>query len=641
MAKRLLLIGWEAADWNIIHPLLDRGELPALSSLVDRGVLGKLASLHPVAPIINWTSIATGKAADKHGIVGAFEPDSRTGRLRPVTGKSRRAKALWQITSERGLATHVVGWFGAEPAECVSGIFVSPSFAAPRKHSFDAWPMSNGCVLPEDIAATLADLRMHPSEVPSGALLPFVPRAGEVDQRYDDRLAKIAFGLAACCSIHNAATWTLENRPWDFMAVYYNAIGYFSDHFMVYHPPRMRTVAEGEFELYRDVVNSIYRFQDQMLARLIQIAGDEASIVLVSANGFESGNRRPERTNAGFRLPELWARDQGILCVCGTGVRRDELVRGASVLDVAPTILALLGLPLGEDMDGKVLLDVFDDMPPIQRIATWEATPQAGSIPASAASAGLADQFLTLDAFDIARKSPRPDERTAAEHLRFNLACVYMSTGRPSMALPIFEQLYESAPEELRYARSLAQCYLAVGRPDDADHLLSNLLAGHEIHAWMHLFSGIIRMHRDERGAALAAFAKAAELGENSAAIHSSIANVHLSRRSWSAAEECFAKALEIDPDHPAAHTGMAAVRLRQKREEEAADHALTAIELRYEQPAAHYQLGVAMARMGRYDRAAMALEQALKLAPNAARVRRYLSMVQARINPAAPWMRS
>ena len=48
-------------------------------------------------------------------------------------------------------------------------------------------------------------------------------------------LAKI---IADCTTIHAAATWIMENEPWEFMAVYYDAIDHFCHSFMHYHPPR-------------------------------------------------------------------------------------------------------------------------------------------------------------------------------------------------------------------------------------------------------------------------------------------------------------------------------------------------------------------------------------------------------------------
>jgi hypothetical protein len=50
----------------------------------------------------------------------------------------------------------------------------------------------------------------------------------------------------------------------------------------------------------------------------------------------------------------------GILALRGPHVRQDHKITGASLLDVAPTILALLGRPVAKDMDGKVLTDAIE-----------------------------------------------------------------------------------------------------------------------------------------------------------------------------------------------------------------------------------------------------------------------------------------
>ena len=56
----------------------------------------------------------------------------------------------------------------------------------------------------------------------------------------------------------------------------------------------------------------------------------------------------------------------------GPGIRRDERIEGATLLDIAPTVLTLLGLPIGEDMEGKLLVNAFEEPPDIQRIPSWE-----------------------------------------------------------------------------------------------------------------------------------------------------------------------------------------------------------------------------------------------------------------------------
>ena len=56
----------------------------------------------------------------------------------------------------------------------------------------------------------------------------------------------------------------------------------------------------------------------------------------------------------------------------GPGIRKDEWVWGANLLDVVPTVLHLLGLPVGEDMDGRVLLEAFEETGRPARIPSWE-----------------------------------------------------------------------------------------------------------------------------------------------------------------------------------------------------------------------------------------------------------------------------
>jgi predicted AlkP superfamily phosphohydrolase/phosphomutase len=53
-------------------------------------------------------------------------------------------------------------------------------------------------------------------------------------------------------------------------------------------------------------------------------------------------------------------RDNGIFLAEGPGVKNGYNVDGANIVDVAPTILHLLGVPVPEDMDGRVLKDILE-----------------------------------------------------------------------------------------------------------------------------------------------------------------------------------------------------------------------------------------------------------------------------------------
>jgi predicted AlkP superfamily phosphohydrolase/phosphomutase len=114
--RKLLLIGWDAADWKVIHPLMDAGKMPVLKNLVETGASGNLASLDPPLSPIMWTSIGTGKTADKHGVLGFTQPRADGSGVQPVLSSSRKVKAIWNILMQQGLKTHVIGWWPSHPA---------------------------------------------------------------------------------------------------------------------------------------------------------------------------------------------------------------------------------------------------------------------------------------------------------------------------------------------------------------------------------------------------------------------------------------------------------------------------------------------------------------------------------------------
>ena len=157
LARKVLLIGWDAADWKIIHPLLDAGKMPHLEKLINKGVMGNLATLYPELSPMLWTSIATGKRAFKHGIYGFTEPDPHSGGIRPITNLSRKTKAIWNILSQTGRKCNVVGWWPSHPAEPINGVMVSNQYQRAVAPIDKPWPVRPGTVYPKRLIRNLAD----------------------------------------------------------------------------------------------------------------------------------------------------------------------------------------------------------------------------------------------------------------------------------------------------------------------------------------------------------------------------------------------------------------------------------------------------------------------------------------------------
>lgn len=664
LAKKVLLIGWDAADWKLINPLLDQGAMPTLDDFVNHGVMGNLATLRPILSPMLWNSIATGKRADKHGILGFMEPDPQTGGVRPTTSTSRKVKAIWNILTQRGYKAHVLGWFAGHPAEPINGISVSDLFPYAVGPLDKEWPLPPGAVHPESLRQTFAKLRMHPAEVSEAAILPWIPRAAEIDQEKDKGLHSFAKVLAENCSIHNAATWILQHAPWDFLAVYYNGIDHFCHGFMHFHPPRMEGIPEEKFEIYKDVVNGAYRFHDMMLETLLALAGPDATVLLVSDHGFHSDHLRPRGIPKEPAGPAVQHRQFGIFCMKGAHIKQDERIYGATLLDVTPTILTLFGLPIGEDMDGRVLVQAFENPPEITRIPTWEDEPgNCGMHPADlrmdpAAAQAVLQQFVALGYIQPPSQDQAQAVEGAVREQQYNLARVYLDTQRFTEALPIFEDLAKKWPDQTRFVQHLAQCYWALGRRKEAKNLLEQLLvfepkdnsapekkdeakAAAEILAkesasvsredpkprpWADLLMGIIHFEEGDMEAALACLVKAEQSDPLLPDLHLHIGETYLRQRRIIDAERAFQNALQIDGDRAEAHLGLAVVCLRQRRNVEAAEEALLAVGLQHFLPLGHFYLGVALARLGHRDRAALAFETSLTMLPGLAAAHRWLA---------------
>src|SRR5271156_1975708 len=356
MARRkVLFIGWDAADWKVIRPLLAAGKMSNVQKLVETGATGQISTLHPPLSPMLWTSIATGKRPFKHGIHGFAEPTPDGRGVQPVTNLSRKSKALWNILNQNDLASIVIGWWPSHPAEPINGAMVSDLSPRSGKPLAEGWPLRANAVHPRELAGTLADLRVHPDVLTPEMVEPFIPLAREIDQDQDKRLALFLRTLAECMSVQAAAIWLVENQRWDFFAVYYDSIDHFCHAFMKYHPPQQSWIGERDFELYHNVVSMAYQLQDQMLGALLEKAGEDATVILTSDHGFHPDHLRPASIPDIPAGPAIEHRDLGILAISGPGIKKSELLHGPSLLDVAPTILTLFRLPVGEDMDGKVL----------------------------------------------------------------------------------------------------------------------------------------------------------------------------------------------------------------------------------------------------------------------------------------------
>lgn len=628
--QRLLLVGWDGADWSIARPLMEAGHMPALKRAVDRGVSGPLASIPPYMSPMLWNSMATGCWPHRHGILGFSERDPSSGKVRASSSANRRLPAFWNILSQRRLRNHVVGWFASHPAEVIDGICISEAWVRPPQSIGQPWPLLNGGIYPPESAESFAGCRVRPEEVDLGLLGLFFPHVSEMNLEQDPRVESLLYRLAELYTAHNAAIRILmedeeSSQDWRLMAVYYHFIDWIGHEFMEFRPPRHGTVLDRDVRLYGAVVDAAYRLQDILLNDLLAHAGAETTLMLVSDHGFQSGTARPAATPGIIAGTANWHRPHGIAVVSGPNTVPGGKLEGAHLLDVCPTVLHLLGLPVGSNMDGRA----WAEAEIVRRIPTeipaWDA-----ECPANSASvvdeqdqADLLQQFIDLGYLKPDNSVSDPLGETTDRENDFNLGVALIAAGLPAQAV---EPLYRAAallPEQPHLGYQLAMALGACGKVDEAIMALEPLLDFGDDHPMVrNLVAQLsITMGRLDLAERILHDNKSTEelLAIDATSNHELLLRgvADLNRGHFESALERFGTVLERNPDHPEAWLGRARALLRMDRIEDAEIAARKALDLHRELPLAHLTMAQCAIRREATEEAVLAAAEALRFEPN------------------------
>ncbi len=136
---RTLLVGLDSADWRFLQPLLDRGDLPVLQSLVEAGVSGRLQSTMPPWTPAAWASISTGTNPGKHGVYDFLRVDAATNDRTVLHAGHRDGRPFWAYLNDAGLRVGLVNIPFTYPPEPLEG-FVLVGFGTPEEAAALTYP---------------------------------------------------------------------------------------------------------------------------------------------------------------------------------------------------------------------------------------------------------------------------------------------------------------------------------------------------------------------------------------------------------------------------------------------------------------------------------------------------------------------
>lgn len=408
-AHPLLVIGFDGLDPEILTLLMDRGELPHFASLAAAGARGPAETLYPTYSPSIWTTIATGKPPREHGVLGfgawgapgvpqplqrvpfhtgcghLFQWFNRIGffRFTPASATLRRTSTIWEVLANAGRRVGVVNWWASWPATPLDGVIVTDQFQYALESGRPGH--ARGLVHPDTLFAPLAALAVRAADVDERELARVFegpPRSGE-DRRIDTWARRF---LASDITYMRVAHELLERSRYDFFAVYLRGVdslthlaGEYSDLF---------GRAPGE-RRYRRALTEAYRRADEQLGELLSLVRPDTNVIVCSDHGFE------------------WQRDghfhhtyapSGVVMLRGPDAAAGKQIRGAHVLDLAPTLLYLSGQPLALDMAGSVLLDALrpGSLREFGYVSTYDPLPRESRLPADQGDANVIEQLRAL-----------------------------------------------------------------------------------------------------------------------------------------------------------------------------------------------------------------------------------------------------
>jgi predicted AlkP superfamily phosphohydrolase/phosphomutase len=368
----VIVVGVNGMEWDIIRPLLLRGELPNLAKVIQRGVYGKMRTLSaPNCPKV-YSSIATSTPPEENGITGFV-----------VAGKTAstdmlKREPLWSILSKHGVTVgmaNVPATFPVNPLNgymisgmltrgkgCEDGILCSPKLSE-VKGGEAVYPPS----MITELETNVGDFWIDCSRMPSAEEL-----RGREPEAIDHWLQQVSQVRAKQAKLFD---YLLSHHRTDFTMLVQSCedrVGHWLYPIQPYNVGYDSTLHSVRVDAFPDQ----YRAFDEVLGKVLQHVDKDTYLFIISDHGikplreFEEGRRLYHSAHDhGGNTPIIAKHDfedgddvPGVFLAIGPHIKRDVRLMGftVSVFDIAPTILNLYRIPQPTQMKGRVLTEIFE-----------------------------------------------------------------------------------------------------------------------------------------------------------------------------------------------------------------------------------------------------------------------------------------
>jgi len=286
MKPRILVIGLDAATFDLIEPWSERGALPSLARLMEEGTRARMRSTPNMHSASAWTSILTGLNPGRHGLFVFSDRDFETGRQMFFKGGDRTGQTLGGYLNRAGLTAGFVNVPMTYPAECMADGFMVSGLDAPSLDEKAFCPVS----LRDEL------LQRYPAYAYGPPGLGDLMRRGQIDKAIQAWTGLIRTQTDACIYLLNA-------RQPEFLMTVYTASDWGGHNLWRFEraAPSGSPAPDGEAPLL-----DIYKALAAAVGQLLELAGDETQVYIISDHGMG------RHTGASYHLA-TWLESKGYM----------------------------------------------------------------------------------------------------------------------------------------------------------------------------------------------------------------------------------------------------------------------------------------------------------------------------------------
>jgi predicted AlkP superfamily phosphohydrolase/phosphomutase len=278
---RVLIIGLDGATWTVLKPWMEDGTLPNLERLRAQGCWGELRSTIPPLTAPAWSSFLTGKNPGKHGVFhfvpldDGAEPDDSAQADKPeiVDARSIQSSTLWDILGHHGRKVGSINVPMSYPPRPVNGFMITCLLTPPNASVF---------TYPPELSR-----RLEGYQIDLDRFIDQKPFARDEQGAQQKRIVKPSLQLVNEFyemeeKRAETALELMDSQPWDAFMVVFTATDRMGHYLWPYHQTGDGT---PEGDAIHQAIRKLYQRLDEHIGALVEKAGPETSVIVMSDHG--------------------------------------------------------------------------------------------------------------------------------------------------------------------------------------------------------------------------------------------------------------------------------------------------------------------------------------------------------------------